>query len=125
MAWDDTTQTVRASKQYRLEALVLSEQALSRPDPGVDHPGVVGWRQASGPPRPWLGLRNSGNGAPRVQLSEADRRPGFAWPDLSDDALQRTLDDWLGPFPQRLTTLDRVKRLDLATTLAGVAEPGI
>jgi ATP-dependent helicase HrpB len=39
------------------------------------------------------------------------------WPDLSDEALLRTLDDWLGPYITGLTTLDRVARLDLTQPL--------
>jgi ATP-dependent helicase HrpB len=39
------------------------------------------------------------------------------WPDLSDEALLRTLDDWLAPYLSGLTTLDRVTRIDLTQPL--------
>jgi ATP-dependent helicase HrpB len=39
------------------------------------------------------------------------------WPDLSDESLLRTLDDWLGPYLSGLTTLDRVTQLDLSQPL--------
>jgi ATP-dependent helicase HrpB len=39
------------------------------------------------------------------------------WPDLSDEALLRTLEQWLGPYLIGITTLERVKRLDLAVPL--------
>ena len=39
--------------------------------------------------------------------------PGSPWPDLSDEHLLQTLDQWLGPYLQGITTLDRVKRMPL------------
>jgi ATP-dependent helicase HrpB len=39
------------------------------------------------------------------------------WPNLSDEALLQTLDDWLGPYLTGLTTFDRVTRLDLTQPL--------
>ena len=35
VTWDARTQSVRASRQRRLGALILSEQALSKPDPSL------------------------------------------------------------------------------------------
>jgi ATP-dependent helicase HrpB len=43
--------------------------------------------------------------------------PQAEWPDLSDEALLQTLDQWLGPYLANITTLDRVKRLDLTAPL--------
>jgi len=48
-------------------------------------------------------------------ISPPDRRQESRWPDLSDEALLRTLDDWLGPYLSDSTTLDRVTRLDLTS----------
>lgn len=43
--------------------------------------------------------------------------PQSDWPDLSKEALLATLESWLGPYVTGITTLDRVKRLDLTTPL--------
>jgi ATP-dependent helicase HrpB len=39
------------------------------------------------------------------------------WPDLSDERLLETLDEWLGPYILGMTTLERVQRLDLTAPL--------
>ena len=36
---------------------------------------------------------------------------------MSDEALSTTLDRWLGPYLDGITTLERVKRMDLSTPL--------
>lgn len=43
--------------------------------------------------------------------------PRSGWPDLSNETLLTTVDTWLGPYLTGITTLDRVKRLDLAPPL--------
>ena len=49
----------------------------------------------------------------RVQFLRRTDGPGSPWPDLSDEHLLQTLDQWLGPYLQGITTLDRVKRMPL------------
>ena len=116
VAWDEKTQSVRASRQRRLGALVLAEQNLSKPDPalitaallqGVCDAGIasLAWTPEL---RQWQA---------RVQFLHRVEGADSSWPDLSDDALTQTLDRWLGPFLDGLTTLDRVKRLDLIPPL--------
>ena len=43
--------------------------------------------------------------------------PNSIWPDLSDETLLRTLDEWLAPYVDGITTLERVQRLDLVQPL--------
>lgn len=116
VAWDEKSQRARATRQRRLGSLVLSEEALSKPNPalisaalleGVRHAGLVKlawtpelmqWRE-------------------RVQLLRRTEGADSPWPDLSDEALLSTLDEWLSPYLDGITTLDRVLRIDLATPL--------
>jgi ATP-dependent helicase HrpB len=53
----------------------------------------------------------------RVQFLRRIEGTGSQWPDLSDETLLRTLDQWLGPYLNGLTTLERVTRLDLSQPL--------
>jgi len=114
--WDDRTKTVRASRQRRFGALVLSEQALSKPDPSlIGRALLIGIRQAGIASLTWTpDLRQW---RARVQFLSRVEGAASTWPDLSDESLQRTLDEWLGPFLAGITTLDRVKRMDLAKPL--------
>jgi ATP-dependent helicase HrpB len=116
VSWDDTSQAVRAAKQRRLGSLVLSEQGLSQPDPSMISIALlqrirrVGLSRLAWTPeiRQWRA---------RVTFLRRIEGQESRWPDLSDEALLRTLDDWLGPYIKGLTTLDRVTRLDLAQPL--------
>jgi ATP-dependent helicase HrpB len=116
VVWDAHTASVRASRQRRLGALVLSAQALSKPDPalivgallhGVRQTGVetLAWTPAL---RQWRS---------RVEFLKRIEGPDSSWPDLSDAALLRSLEGWLGPFLNGITTLERVRRLDLMPPL--------
>jgi len=116
VSWDDTAQAVRATRQRRLGSLVLSEQGVSNPDPSMIVTALLqGIRRVGLDKLAWT-----------PELRQWRARVGFLrriegeesqWPDLSDEALLRALDDWLGPYLAGLTTLDRVRRLDLAQPL--------
>lgn len=114
--WDETAQMVRATRQRRLGSLILSEQGLSKPDPSMMTTALLqgihraGLDRLAWPPelRQWRA---------RVTFLRKIEGQESRWPDLSDEALLRTLDDWLGPYLSGLTTLDRVTRLDLTQPL--------
>lgn len=116
VSWDEKARTVRAARQRRLGALILSEQALSKPDPSLIATALLqGIRQAGLHSLAWTPeLRQWQARAQFLRRVEGAESP---WPDLSDEALLRTLDEWLGPYLDGITTLERVKRLDLSTPL--------
>jgi ATP-dependent helicase HrpB len=114
--WDERANTVRASRQYRLGALVLSERALSKPDPSLISMALLqGIRQAGLATLAWTPELQQWR--ERVQFLHRIEGANSTWPDLSEKALIQTIDEWLGPYLQGITTLDRVKRLDLSTPL--------
>ena len=116
VVWDDTTQMVRATRQRRLGQLILSEHGLSKPDPSAISTALLqGIRQAGIDKLAWtLELRQW---RARVVFLRRIEGQESRWPDLSDEALLRTLEDWLAPHLSGLTTLDRVTRLDLTQPL--------
>lgn len=116
VAWDDKTKAVRASKQRRLGSLTLSEQGLSKPDPSLISMALLqGVRQAGLATLAWSPELQQWRA--RVQFLRRVDANRSAWPDLSDEALLTTLDRWLGPYVNGITTLDRVQRLDLTEPL--------
>lgn len=116
IVWDERTTSVRASRQRRLGALVLSEQALSKPDPSLIVTALLdGVRQAGVASLAWTAERRQWRARVRF-LRRADVAPS-RWPDLSDDTLLHRLQEWLGPFLRGITTLERVQRCDLAKPL--------
>jgi ATP-dependent helicase HrpB len=116
VAWDEKTGAVRASRRRRLGALVLSEQALSKPDLSLITDALLqGVRKAGLDALAWTPELRQWRA--RVQFLRRVEGAGSPWPDLSDEALLRTLDQWLGPYLERITTFDRVTRLDLSPPL--------
>ena len=114
--WDDTAQVVRATRQRRLGSLILSEQGLSKPDASMISTALLQGVRRTGLDRlAWTPeLRQW-----RARVTFLRRIEGHEsrWPDLSDQALLQTLDNWLSPYLSGLTTLDRVARLDLTQPL--------
>lgn len=117
--WDDRSRTVRASKQRRYGALLLSEQALSAPDPlSISSALLEGVRRTGLAALAWTPELRQWRA--RVQfLARVDGDRG-KWPDLSDGALLRDLEHWLGPYVVGITSLDRIQRLDLRQPLHGM-----
>ena len=130
VVWDDRTNAVRASRQHRFGTLVLSEEALSKPDPSLIAAALLdGVRQAGLHTLAWtpalqewrmrvrflqrLGQRDVSASRGR----EGEKDPNAAWPDVSDEHLLETLDEWLGPYVVGMTTLERVQRMELTQPL--------
>ncbi|HJS66397.1 MAG TPA: ATP-dependent helicase HrpB [Nitrospiraceae bacterium] len=114
--WDNAIQAVRATRQHRLGSLVLSEQGLSKPNPSAISTALLQGIRLAGLDRlAWTSdLRQW-----RARVAFLRRIEGeeSRWPDLSDEALLQTLDDWLSPYLSGFTTLDRVTKFDLTQPL--------
>lgn len=114
--WDEKTQSARATRQRRLGALILSEHALPKPDPSLMARALLqGVKQAGLVKLAWTPELMQWRA--RVRLLRRLEGTDSPWPNLSDEALRSTLDEWLGPYLAGVTTLERVHRMDLATPL--------
>ncbi|MEO5840006.1 MAG: ATP-dependent helicase HrpB [Acidimicrobiales bacterium] len=105
--WDQQAHDVRASRDRRLGAIVVSRQPLD--DAGAAQSAIL-----DGVTREGLRLlpRFADADAFRSRVAFCRRTIGTdTWPDLSDTALLATLDTWLAPFlggVRRRADLDRV-----------------
>lgn len=116
VTWDGALSAVRAVRRQRLGAMILLEEAASSPDINEVKAALLQGIHKSG-----LEVLSFGHflrqwRARVMWLGRIDDHRS-EWPDLSDEALLQTLDQWLGPYLTGITTLDRVKRLDLTTPL--------
>jgi ATP-dependent helicase HrpB len=122
VGWDDARGLVRAERVERLGALVLSSAVVARPDPAAIAGALCAAVGAAGVAGlPWT------DEARRLQARVAFLRrhdPDGGWPDLTDERLAATLEDWLGPRLVGLSRLDEVRRLDLASILQGLLDGG-
>ncbi|HSF09968.1 MAG TPA: ATP-dependent helicase HrpB [Nitrospirales bacterium] len=120
--WDGSTQAVRSIRQRRLGELILEESRLPDPDPDLVLTALLdGLRNTGLSCLPWNPTLR--NWQARVQFLRRATELGSAWPDVSDDTLLQTLDQWLGPFLSNLSSLNQLKRIDLAWPLQALLSP--
>lgn len=109
VAWDDAAGRVQARSVRRLGALTLAETGLAGPDPALvvgalcdgvraRGLGLLGWSRESRQLRERLDFLRALEGGP--------------WPDVSDEGLLASLDEWLGPFLGGARSADDLARLD-------------
>jgi len=53
---------------------------------------------------------------------EVDTQPSRPWPDVSDNALLATLDDWLAPWLTHMSRRDHLARLDMTGIIAALLD---
>lgn len=116
--WQEAKGAVQARRIERFGALALREEPLVDPDPGKVLAAFL-----EGVSRQGLGV------LPWTVASEALRHrveflrkwfPEKAYPDLSDAALIRDLENWLGPFVHGFRRLGELRRLDMSAVLSAM-----
>lgn len=116
VTWDEREMAVQARRQRKLGALILSDDALTKPPPDALRAAVLdGVRRHGLTLLPWTdGLQSW-----RMRVAFLRGVDGEAWPDLSDEALLATLEDWLGPYLDGVARASHLKKLDLSAILSG------
>jgi ATP-dependent helicase HrpB len=122
IAWDPKTQSVSARKLRRLGGLVLRDEPLREPDAAASLAAMLeGIRSLGLGCLPWTPSLEQWRA--RVALvRQNDPRGRDAWPDLSDETLLRSLEDWLAPWLDGITRRDQLSRIDLAGALHGLLD---
>ena len=116
--WDTEAGLVRARRQSRLGAVVLTDAPRSNPDPAAVAAALAdGIREAGLAVLPWT----KESTRLRERLGFLHHLDPAAWPDVSDEALLETLDSWLRPHLAGMKRLDDLRRLDLSNLLFALA----
>ncbi len=116
IAWDRTSQAVRARQYERLGALTLKEGPLVHPDPADILAALLkGIVEEGLEILPWT--RNACQFRQRLQFLQ-QLEPG--WPDVSGEALTATLAEWLGPHLFGLNSREDLQKLNLAAIMEGM-----
>jgi ATP-dependent helicase HrpB len=121
-AFDPATGSVTAESQRRLGAITLGRSPADRPD-GQQIRGalVAGVRQHGLALLPW----GEASLALRARVAFARSHGMEALPDLSDDALLASLDDWLAPLLAGKRKLGELNDAALAEALANTIDWGL
>ncbi len=113
ISWNDATESVIARRRTMLGALVLAESALARPDPDriaavllerIRRRGVTAlpWDESS------RGMRQ------RLAFLHAH---DASWPDVGDETLAATLEEWLAPRLTGCRSLAEIAEVNLGEAL--------
>lgn len=115
--WDEGAGRVRARTVRRLGALVLQEGALHRPDPHQVAAALCGGVAQRGlHVLPWSKETEQLRG----RLAYLHALDADVWPDVSEAALEASLDRWVAPFVQGFRSVDDLARTDLGQALASL-----
>lgn len=113
--WDGQTESVTASRQTRLGALVLADKPLAKPDPDQVAAALIKGVRAMGlDVLPW-------NDATRTFQQRVMFAKKFdantVWPDFSESGLEENMDSWLAPYVAGFMRRAHLTRLDLLEVL--------
>lgn len=114
VGWDGTQQRVRCERELRLDALVLASEPWADVDPHLIRDALLAAVKERGlEVLPW----NASVRQLQQRLSLLHRQLGAGWPDRGDAVLLETLDDWLAPWLEGMTSLRELRSLDLSELL--------
>ena len=116
--WDSAAGRFRAERQWRVGRLVLRREPLPEVPAGVRCQALIAWlRDAGLASLPWTEeLRQWQARVLHLRAVE----PEAGWPDVSDEHLLDSLDEWLGPQLENVKTRKDWQRLDLRGALAAL-----
>ncbi len=118
LTWDDRSGALKALTELRFGALVLESRPLAQVPPEAQARAVAdAIRREGAHLLPWTPAARAWQA--RV-LSLRAWRADEDWPDVTDEALLATLEDWLGAALAGVRRRDDLARLDLTAHLAGL-----
>lgn len=114
--WDRGSQAVIAEQQLRLGQIIVERRPIASHQHGsaISAAMVAGIREMGLDVLPWT--ENARQWQARV-LSLRAWRPEEEWPEVSDEALEAGLENWLAPYLDGLSRREHLNRLDLAGLL--------
>lgn len=114
--WDAQSEVVVAEQQKRLGAIVLERRPIrdGQAD-SVRAAMIAGIRSLGLQALPWTDSARQWQA--RVNSLRVWRTEDETWPDVSDEALLATLEDWLGPYLDGVSRRDHLSRLNMMDVL--------
>lgn len=125
--WSSRDQAVLARRYVRLDAILLEERPIQPVPPEAARGAMLqGVREMGLAALPWD--RDARDLQARIQFIRnaaaapaGDRLAASQdWPDVTDDGLLASLDDWLAPWLDGVTRRDHLSRLSMSDILRGL-----
>ena len=119
LEWDEREQALRAERQTKVGELVLSREPLPGLDDDARAKALLGLVRRKGLNLlTWTPeLRQWQARVALLRQLDLEQDGHSEWPDLSDDALLASLEDWLQPYLGKVSRLSHFAQLDLSSML--------
>jgi ATP-dependent helicase HrpB len=115
--WDDRLGAVSAKRERRLGALLLASSEMRDPDPdALQQAVIVGLRQLGIQQLPWTKELSQWRARAMLMRRYQIAAPS-SWPDLSDEALERDIEQWAPAWIMGFTRREHFAKLDLGNAL--------
>lgn len=119
VVWDGREQIVQARRRRRLFELSLKDEPLNNPPADLVLPAMLeGVRSIGLACLPWSKELEGW----RRRVAFLHRASPDRWPDLSDEGLLTTLEEWLAPYLSGMTRRSHLDRVDLHSALTGILD---
>lgn len=117
--WDEREQVLRAERQVKVGELVLSREPLPGLDDDAKARALLGLVRRKGLNLlTWTPeLRQWQARVALLRQLDLDKEGQSEWPDLADEALLASLEDWLQPYLGKVSRLSHFAALDLSSML--------
>ena len=116
VAWDERVQAVHARRERRLGALLLDSAELDADPAAVLAAALVGLHQLGVAALPWNAELRQWRARVELMRRHAVTAPE-SWPDLTDQALDATLDEWAPPWLEGMSRREHFARMNLPHAL--------
>ena len=117
--WDQEKQLVVARRQKRLGSLILHDAPTNAEGGELIQALLSGIRRQGLDALPWD--EDSRAWCQRVDFLRK-LKPDAGWPDVSNQVLSASLEDWLAPYLNGMTRLNQLKNLKLKDILSGMLD---
>jgi ATP-dependent helicase HrpB len=114
--WDSRSQAVKARREVCFGKAVLKDFPIPRPDPARMAKALCdGIREKGIDLLPWTKPLRSWQA--RVLLLRDLTGAESNWPDVSDETLEKSLEEWLLPYLSGVTRAEQLRHIDLSSAL--------
>lgn len=122
LEWDEREGVLKAERQRRVGELVLSRMALPGLDEEARSKALIGLVRRKGIELlPWTPeLRQWQARIALLRGLDMKHKGESEWPDLSDDVLLNSVEEWLAPYLSKVNRLSHFATLDLPGILMGL-----
>ncbi|PHM38995.1 ATP-dependent RNA helicase HrpA [Xenorhabdus mauleonii] len=118
--WDDSKGSLRAWRRLQCGRLIVKAQPLAKPSAAELQEALLNWVRQEG-----LSALNWSSEALqlRIRLEKATEwLPEIEWPQVDDDALLNTLEQWLLPALEGVGNLKGLRQIELSSCLQGLLD---